>query len=65
MGQTMTWISDVRLLLKGCEANIYKRKPTKSEGQPTALTLKQRRQVDRLSTERGYRRFTADRMSSI
>ncbi len=58
----MTYIAEIKELLTACEADstIYKRKPVKVEGRIRPLTLKQRRQVERLSTERGYRRFVAD-----
>ncbi len=61
----MTYIAEIKELLNVCEADstIYMRKPVKVEGRIRPLTMKQRRQVERLSTERGYRRFVADMIS--
>jgi hypothetical protein len=60
----MTYIAEVRHLLEACDcrSDIYKRKSIRAAADPHPLTLKERRQVERLSTERGYRRFTADHM---
>jgi len=62
----MTYISQIKKLFDVCDVDstIYERKPVKVQGNIRRLTLKQRRQVERLSTERGYRRFVAD-MTSI
>ena len=47
----------------GFRADIYESvKPVKSCRKIKPLTDKQRELVDSLSTERGYRAFTADRM---
>jgi hypothetical protein len=61
----MSYISEIKELLTVCDANvtIYRRKPVKAQGKIRPLTLKQREEVERLSTERGYRRFIADMMS--
>jgi hypothetical protein len=64
----MTYIQEVKELLDacGCQATIYrKQKAVRPAGQVKPLTAAERRQVDRLSTERGYRRFTAERMSAL
>jgi hypothetical protein len=63
----MTYISEIKELLTTCEAQstIYRRKAVRACGEIRPLTLKQRRQVDKLSTERGYRRFVAEMMSSV
>ncbi len=44
----------------GCESAIYTRKPVKGTGEVQPLTPQQRRQVERLSKERGYRRIVVD-----
>lgn len=65
---TMTYVSEIKELLNVCDAEstIYTRKPVRVPGHTIRpLTLKQRRQVERLSTERGYRRFVAEMMTSI
>ncbi len=61
----MIYANEIRKLLDscGCEATIYTdRKPAlpDNEGPVYPLTPAQRRRVERLSTERGYRRFTAE-----
>ena len=63
----MTYVSEIKELLNVCDANstIYTRKPVRVPGHVRPLTMKQRRQVDRLSRERGYRRFVAEMMTSI
>jgi hypothetical protein len=63
----MTYISEIKELLTACEAQstIYRRKAVRAGGEIRPLTIKQRRQVDKLSTERGYRRFVAEMMSSV
>lgn len=64
----MTYVSEIKELLNVCDAEstIYTRKPVRVPGHTIRpLTLKQRRQVERLSTERGYRRFVAEMMTSI
>jgi hypothetical protein len=63
----MTYISAIKELLTVCDADstIYTRKPVRVQGNVRPLTVKQRRQVDRLSRERGYRRFVAEMMTSI
>lgn len=63
----MTYVSEIKELLNVCDADstIYTRKPVRVPGKINPLTIKQRRQVERLSTERGYRRFTAEMMSNI
>ncbi len=62
-----TYYLEMKRLLNVCDADstIYSRKPVKVPGKILPLTTAQRRQVDRLSTERGYRRFVADLMSSV
>ena len=63
----MTYISEIKLLLSacGCESNIYKRKPTKCcKGECKPLTARERREVERVSKERGYRAFRAE-MTSV
>ena len=50
----------------GCASDIYTRKPVRIPGATIRpLTRAQRNQVERLSTERGYRRFTAELMGRI
>jgi hypothetical protein len=63
----MSYISEVRELLTACDvrSTIYERKPTRASGTIRPLTDWQRRQVERLSIERGYRRFVADRMGNV
>ena len=63
----MTYISEIKALLNVCDANttIYARKPVRMPGKINPLTIKQRRQVEKLSTERGYRRFVADMMTNV
>jgi ClpP class serine protease len=64
----MTYVAEIKELLNVCDANttIYTRKPVRVAGNTIRpLTMKQRRQVERLSTERGYRRFVAEMMTSI
>lgn len=47
----------------GIESNLYReRRPVRVQTQVRPLTQKQRDQVERLSTERGYRMFVAERM---
>jgi hypothetical protein len=56
-----TYIETMKLVASrlGFDGSIYKtRKPSRVSGQPTRLTLAQRRAVDRVSTERvGWRPF--------
>ncbi len=63
----MTYVSEMKELLDVCDAEptIYMRKPVRVPGTIRPLTMKQRRQVERLSRERGYRRFVAEMMTSI
>jgi hypothetical protein len=63
----MTYVSEVRKLMTACEVHstIYERKPTRASGTFRPLTEWQRRQVESLSIERGYRRFVADRMANV
>jgi hypothetical protein len=63
----MTYVSEIKELLNVCDADstIYTRKPVRVPGTVRPLTVKQRRQVERLSRERGYRRFVAEMMTSI
>ena len=62
-----TYISEIKELLTVCDVNstIYKRKPVRICSVIRPLTMKQRREVERLSTERGYRRFVAERVSTV
>ncbi len=62
-----TYASEIKELLEACEvqSDIYMRKAVRASGRIRPLTVKQRRQVEKLSTERGYRRFTAERMSNV
>ena len=66
-GILVTYISEIRELLTACDVRptIYERKPTRVSGNIHPLTPKQRRKVDELSIERGYRRFVAERMVNI
>ncbi len=61
----MTYVSEIRKLLNVCDVDstIYERKPVKAPGKIRPLTLEQRQQVERLSRERGYRRFVVDMVS--
>ena len=61
----MTYVAEIKELLNVCDASptIYTRKPVRVPGSVRPLTVKQRRQVDRVSRERGYRRFVAEMMS--
>jgi len=63
----MTYTAEIKELFAVCDVNstIYTRKPVKAYGKIRPLTLRQRRQVEKLSTERGYRRFVAEMMSTI
>jgi len=63
----MSYITEVRMLLTACDvrSTIYERKPTRVSGTVRPLTDWQRRQVEELSIERGYRRFVADRMANV
>jgi hypothetical protein len=63
----MTYVSEIKELLSVCDADstIYTRKPVRIPGSIRPLTAKQRRQVERLSSERGYRRFVAEMMTNI
>ena len=63
----MTYVAEMKELLNVCDADstIYTRKPVRVPGKIRPLTVKQRRQVDRLSRERGYRRFVAEMMTNI
>ncbi len=63
----MTYVSEIKELLNVCDVDstIYTRKPVRVPGKINPLTVKQRRQVERLSTERGYRRFVAEMMTSV
>jgi len=62
----MTYVAEIRKLLNVCEVDstIYEeRKPVKVQAKVHPLTLAQRQQVERLSKERGYRRFVVDMVS--
>ena len=63
----MSYISEVKELLTACDvrSTIYERKPTRASGTIRPLTARQRRVVEKLSIERGYRRFVAERMANI
>ena len=63
----MTYVAEMKELMTVCDADstIYTRKPVRVPGSIRPLTVKQRRQVDRLSRERGYRRFVAEMMTNI
>jgi hypothetical protein len=63
----MTYVAEMKELLNVCDADstIYTRKPIRVPGNVRPLTVKQRRQVERLSRERGYRRFVAEMMTNI
>jgi starvation-inducible outer membrane lipoprotein len=63
----MTYSAEIKELLAACEVetSIYQRKAVRAGGKVSRLTAKQRRQVEELSTERGYRRFIAERMSTV
>ena len=63
----MTYVSEIKALLNVCDADstIYSRKPIRVSGKIRPLTTRQRRQVERLSRERGYRRFVAEMMTNI
>jgi hypothetical protein len=58
----MTYIEEMELLFRGLgiESGIYNQAPVKVVADFKPLTKVQRAQVDLLSKERGYRRFTAD-----
>jgi hypothetical protein len=58
----MTYAQEMNLLFKklGIEAVIYQQVPVKVVADYKPITKVQRAQVDLLSKERGYRRFTAD-----
>lgn len=52
---------DMKELLEGTEIqNVYSQTPVKEEPNVQPLTNAQRKKVNSLSTERGYRRFHAD-----
>jgi hypothetical protein len=61
------YISEVKELLTACDvrSTIYERKPTRAVGIIRPLTRRQREEVERLSTERGYRPFVAERMANV
>lgn len=63
----MTYVAEIKALFNVCDidSTIYTRKPVRVPGKIHPLTVKQRKQVERLSTERGYRRFVAEMMSNI
>jgi hypothetical protein len=63
----MSYISEIKELLSACEVDstIYQRKPVRVHGTIRPLTRRQRLEVEKLSIERGYRRFVADRMGNI
>ena len=63
----MTYIAEVRELLAACDvrSTIYERKPTRANGTIRPLTASQRKEVERLSRERGYRPFLAERMANV
>jgi hypothetical protein len=63
----MTYSSEIKELLTACdvETTIYTRKAVRAGGKICPLTMKQRRQVEKLSRERGYRRFVAEMMTTI
>lgn len=63
-----TYTSEIRELLTACdvEPTIYStRKAVRACGRVRPLTLEQRQQVERLSRERGYRRFVAEMMTTV
>lgn len=64
----MTYVSEIKELMNVCdvESTIYAaRKPVRANGKIRPLTLEQRREVEKLSTERGYRRFVAEMMTTV
>ena len=64
----MTYIAEIKELFTACDVRptIYmERKPIRIPGSIRPLTPKQRRKVEELSIERGYRRFVAERMANI
>lgn len=63
-----TYTDDIEELLikSGCDNDFYStHKPVKEPGELKPLTAKERKQVERVSTERGYRRFTAEMMGGV
>lgn len=64
----MTYIREIRELLDacGCDGSIYRtHTAVRVSGKVTPITARDRRRVEKLSTERGYRRFTADLMTNV
>jgi uncharacterized membrane protein len=64
----MTWHRDMRAFAKRAEFidDIYSRiQPAMPEGNVSRLTPTERRQVERHSTERGYRRLRAEGVGRI
>lgn len=63
----MTYYHDMRRLIDIPSAIYATRIPARPEGMPKLkVSLRERREVDRHSgPERGYRRFTAERMTSV
>ena len=61
----MTYSAEIKELLTVCDVDstIYTRKPVRVTSKIRPLTLRQRRQVEKLSRERGYRRFVAEMVS--
>lgn len=62
----MTYAHEMREFLTaiGHEATIYDREPARESSPVSPLTRRERKRVDELSRERGYRRFTAERMTA-
>ncbi|NLT66958.1 MAG: hypothetical protein GXX84_10185 [Acidobacteria bacterium] len=62
-----TYASEIKELMNVCDVDstIYLRQPVREGGQIRRLTTKQRREVEKVSTERGYRRFVAEMMTTI
>jgi hypothetical protein len=59
----MTYIQDMKLLLKTCnvKTTIYEKEAIREiNGNITPLTAKERRKVNSLSKEHGYRRLIVD-----
>lgn len=63
----MTYAAEIKELMNVCDvtSTIYTREPVKEGGKIRPLTMKQRREVEKFSRERGYRRFVADMMTTI
>ena len=64
----MTYTAEIKELFTACDVRprLYEeRKPIRIPGSIRPLTTEQRRKVEELSIERGYRRFVADRMANV